>query len=117
MSHNTWQETISRTGFLTSAASYAAFWLADIMRPGFVARYFSVHLFLLAALAFGAWWAISVREYRDWPLMQYAIAIFFGLLLAALVWSTGTGFESYRLLAVAAAFLVPSVVVSLVRSA
>ncbi|OGL95872.1 hypothetical protein A2348_00480 [Candidatus Uhrbacteria bacterium RIFOXYB12_FULL_58_10] len=113
---HTWQERISRVGFFTSAISYAAFWLADIMRPGFVARYLSVHLFLLAAVVFGAWWALCVREYRDWPFPQYVIAALFGLLLAALAWNVGAGFESYRLLAVVAAAMGPALVLSLVRS-
>lgn len=113
----TWQERIAKTGFLTSAASYALFWVADLARPGFVARYVSVHVFLLAALAFGIWWAAAVREYRDWPALQYAVALPFGILCAVIAWNVGAGFESYRVLAAAAALVMPFAVVSLVRSA
>lgn len=113
---NTWQEKISRVGFFTSAAAYVVFWLADLLRPGFVARYLSVHLFLLAAFAFGVWWMRSVKEYRDWPFLQYGLAVIFGVLLAILTWNAGAGFESYRLLAVAGAAVTPAVILSLVRS-
>lgn len=113
----TWQERIAKTGFLTSAASYALFWAADLARPGFVARYVSVHAFLLAALAFGAWWAAAVREYRDWPALQYAVALPFCVLCAVVAWNAGAGFESYRVLAVAAAFVSPVVIVAVVRTA
>lgn len=111
-----WQQAIARTGFLTSLASYALFWLADLARPGFVARYVSVHVFLLSALVFGAWWVRSVREYRDWPFFQYALALVCGVVLGAAVWHLGSGFEAYRLLAVAGACLVPSVALSVIRS-
>lgn len=113
---NTWQEKISRVGFFTSATAYVTFWLADLLRPGFVARYLSVHLFLLAAIVFGVWWMTSVKEYRDWPFFQYALAAVFGTVGAMLVWNLGAGFESYRLLAVAAAAVTPAVILSLVRS-
>lgn len=112
---NTWQEKISRVGFFTSAAAYVVFWIADLLRPGFVARYFSVHFFLLAAVVFGAWWMRSVREYHDWPFFQYAFAVAFGALFATLTWNVGAGFESYRLLAVAVAAVTPAVILSLVR--
>ena len=48
-------EAIARTGFVTSVISYAIFWIADIIHPGFVSDYFSVHIFLLAAIAFAGW--------------------------------------------------------------
>jgi hypothetical protein len=73
-------------------------------------------LFLFAAIVFGAWWAISVREYRDWPFVQYAVAVIIGVMGGAMVWQLGAGFESNRLLAVVVAFLVPPTIVSLVRS-
>lgn len=113
---NASQTRIAKTGFLTSAAAYVLFWLADAARPGFVARYVSVHLFLLAAIVFGVWWTLVVREYRDWPFVQYAAAGIFGILFATVAWRLGAGFESYRLLAVAAAAIAPTVVLSLVRS-
>lgn len=113
---NTWQERISRVGFLTSLSSYALFWLADALRPGFVARYLSVHVFLLAAALFGAWWAASVRSYADWALAQYAIALVAGVACAVVVWNVGEGFGPYRLLAVACAALVPAAVVAVIRA-
>lgn len=50
-----WARAVARTGFWTGLASYLVFWAADLARPGFVSRYFSVHLFLLMTLAFGGW--------------------------------------------------------------
>jgi len=111
-----WQERIAKTGFFTSAISYVSFWLVDVLRPGFVARYLSVHLFLLAAIVFGAWWTATVREYRDWPFVQYGVAAIFGLVLATIAWTLGAGFESYRLLAVLAALITPATVLATVRS-
>lgn len=56
---------IFQTAFYTSLISYAVFFAAEILRPGFVSRSFSVHLILLAAIAFGvAWaWAFSKRPH------------------------------------------------------
>lgn len=48
-------KSIAYTGFIVSLVSYVVFWGADIARTGFVSRYFSVHVFLLAALVFGGW--------------------------------------------------------------
>ncbi len=112
---NTWQEKISRTGFFTSVVSYVGFWILDAWRPGFVARYLSVHIFLLAAIVFGTWWSLTVQEYRDWPFFQYAVVFLLGILCAWITWQTGTGFESYRLLAVVGALFIPSIVLSLIR--
>lgn len=112
----TWQERIAKTGFFTSAISYVSFWIVDALRPGFVARYLSVHLFLLAAIIFGAWWTATVREYRDWPFVQYGAATLFGIVFATIAWTLGAGFESYRLLAVLAVLVTPATVLALVRS-
>ncbi len=111
-----WQEKISRTGFLTSSASYALFWVADLLRPGFVARYLSVHVFLLAAMVFGAWWSMTARGHRDRPLFSYTVAVLLGALLAVIAWNAGGAFGSYRILAAVAAAILPAVVVSLARS-
>ncbi len=113
---DTWQERIARTGFFTGAISYVSFWIVDAIRPGFVARYLSVHLFLLAAIAFGAWWTLAARSYRDWPFAQYVVAAAFGIVLATIAWNFGAGFESYRLLAVLAAFVAPLAVLATVRA-
>ena len=55
MNDLTFQSSIAKTGFVTALISYAVFWAADIIHPGFVSNYFSVHLFLLAALGFAGW--------------------------------------------------------------
>lgn len=112
---DTWQERIAKVGFFTSAISYVSFWIVDAIRPGFVARYVSVHLFLLASIVFGAWWTMTVRTYRDWPFVQYLGAAIFGIVLATITWNLGAGFESYRLLAVLAALVTPAVVLAMVR--
>ncbi len=62
--HHSFQIAVARTGFLASLISYAAFWTADIARPGFVSRYFSVHVFLLAAIAFGWWWMEAEEKWH-----------------------------------------------------
>lgn len=113
---DSWQERIAKVGFFTSAISYVSFWILDALRPGFVARYLSVHLLLLAAIVFGAWWTITARSYRDWPFAQYAVATIFGIVLATIAWNFGAGFDSYRLLAVLAALVTPAVVLAMVRS-
>ncbi len=53
---------VARTGFYASLAWYAVFFAADLLRPGFVSRYFSVHWLLLLTAACGAWWASRERS-------------------------------------------------------
>lgn len=54
-SSSSFQVSVARTGFYAALVSYAAFWLCDAIRPGFVSNYFSVHWFLIAAIVFAVW--------------------------------------------------------------
>lgn len=49
-------ETTYKIGFYTYLVAYVGFWLVDGLRPGFVARYVSVHIFLLVTLVFAFLW-------------------------------------------------------------
>lgn len=54
----TWTLHVVATAFQASAVSYLFFWAADAVRPGFVSRYFSVHVFGLLALVSGTLFAV-----------------------------------------------------------
>ena len=78
---------ISKIGFYTSLVSYLVFWLADVVRPGFVTRYFSVHLFLVPLLLFGIVWTGKLEEARQtqsW--FHFIILLIFLSLCAALIY-------------------------------
>ena len=109
-------ETIARTGFYVSVLSYIMFWLADTVRPGFVARYFSVHIFLIAILFFALWWSRSVENYVDRPIVQRAVAALLGVGLAMLVWNVGKGLVGFRFLTVALALFTPTILLRLIRN-
>jgi len=109
-------EALAKTGFLTSIISYVIFWLADLARPGFVARYLSVHVFLLAAVVFGAWWMSFAPRGKGRAWVQYPIALCVSVLLGVLVWNAGEGLAEYRILITGFAALAPVIVVSLIRS-
>lgn len=111
----TYQERIARTGFCVSLVSYFGFWLMDFLIPGFVSRFFSVHLFLLLAIAFGIWWFEVVEEYADQPMVERIIALVIGIVLSVIVWKNGEGFESLRFIATLAAFCVPFLVRRLIK--
>ncbi len=115
--HNhSWQESISKTAFLTSLTSYVLFWLMDLMQPGFVARYFSVHIFLLGAIIFGVWWAGSVEEYTDRPLLQVLVAYAFGFILSVITWNITKDMGVIRGVLVLVSFLIPLFVLKLIKS-
>jgi hypothetical protein len=90
---------IAATGFMASLVSYAAFWLADAVRPGFAARTVSVHVFLLACLAFGALWIHVGAESRPHPMLATLLLIPLSLVSAVLLWNLGAGFGDARILA------------------
>ncbi len=106
---------IAKTGFYVSLISYAVFWLLDVMRPGFVARSFSVHLFLLAALIFGVWWGMTLKEYTDRPWVQILFTAIFGFFLSVITWGVGEGFGALRLVVVVIAFFIPFIVWRLIQ--
>lgn len=79
----------------------------DLLRPGFVSRSFSVHLFLLAMIGFGLWWAVVVKTYVDRPWVFLLLSAVCGLVLAVITWVLGAGFGALRFVVVIIAFLVP----------
>ncbi|OGL64013.1 hypothetical protein A3C09_00530 [Candidatus Uhrbacteria bacterium RIFCSPHIGHO2_02_FULL_47_44] len=109
------QEILARTGFFVSLASYGLFWLLDLIHPGFVARFFSVHLFLLGMIVFGIWWGSVVEEYTDRPKIQEATLVLVGILCAVLTWNLGEMFGGWRLIVSAVAFVVPLLVLRLLK--
>ncbi|MCX6714646.1 MAG: hypothetical protein NTX72_02440 [Candidatus Uhrbacteria bacterium] len=109
------QERIARTGFFVSLVSYAVFWLLDLLRPGFVARFFSVHLFLLGVIVFGVWWGSVVEEYADRTRVQYAILALCGIVCAVLTWNLGMVFGGWRVIVSLVALVVPVMVLRLLK--
>ena len=101
-------ELLTRTGFLTCLISYILFWVTDFLIPGFVSRYFSVHVFLLIALVCGLLWSHVIETYTQHPQLRRFIVFSLGLLLALLTWklTPGLGFERFFLVMVV--FFTPS---------
>jgi len=111
-----WQETIARTGFLTSVVTYVLFWLADVIKPGLVSNYMSVHWWLLTGVGFGFWWALALKEQRDRPGWNYLLAFLIGLVLLILSWNIGLNLGEYRFLVVLIAFVLPFSIAHVLRS-
>lgn len=109
-------EAITRTGFLVSLVSYVVFWLADAVVPGFVSRYFSVHVFLLASVVFGILWASVLDAYTSRPMVQVAVALFCGLVLAVLTWGFAPDLDVYRVVLTLVSFFTPTILYTLIRS-
>jgi len=108
-------EAITRTGFLVSLTSYIVFWLADVVQPGFVSRYFSVHIFLLATVVFGVLWSIVLEEYVQRPLVHVLSAVTFGVVLAVLTWGLAVDLEVYRVPLILLTAVSPMILYSLIR--
>ncbi|EKD67451.1 MAG: hypothetical protein ACD_48C00395G0001 [uncultured bacterium] len=109
------QAAVARTGFIVSLTSYSLFWLCDILRPGFVARFFSVHLFLLGVILFGIWWGATVEEYTDLPRVQHIFLFLSGIFAAAITWNLGDVFGGWRFLVSVVALVAPVLVLRLVK--
>ena|SRR3989338_2188291 len=101
-------EQLARTGFLTSLIFYILFWFTDFLIPGFVSRYFSVHVFLLTGLVCGLLWSHVIKTYSQHPRLRRFVIFSFGALLALLTWklTSGLGFERFFLVMVV--FFTPS---------
>lgn len=112
---HSWQESVSKTGFLTSLTSYALFWLMDLLQPGFVARYFSVHIFLLGIIIFGIWWSTVVKEYTDRPKLQLLIAYAFGFILSVITWNLSKELGMIRGIIVLVAFTIPLFILKIIK--
>ena len=102
---------ISKTGFFVSLISYLGFWLMDIAHPGFVARYFSVHVFLLLTILFGIWWSMYSEVSRQIHIIHYVLVVFFGIIAAVLTWGLTDNLGSHQILITLIAFLTPYLVV------
>ncbi len=109
------QIKIARTGFFISLTSYGLFWLMDALRPGFVSRSFSVHLFLLCTIVFGVWWAIIVENYQERAWVQRLVAVILGFFLAVLTLRLGEGLGILRILLVIFAACLPSLFLKLLK--
>ena len=109
-------ETIARTGFLVSLVSYLAFWLTDLLQPGFVSRYFSVHIFLLVAVIFGVLWSYFMEEYTERIWIHGLVMLAFGVFLSVLTWSLTKDLDVYRVLLVMLSFVSPFILYRLLRS-
>ena len=110
------REEIAKTGFLTALVSYISFWFVDLMQPGFVSRYFSVHIFLLAMVVFGLWWAQEIEEYEEKPLIQAVIAGLSGIAVAVLIWGASEGLDEYRAALVVIGFITPWFILKALKS-
>ncbi len=112
---NKLQEPIARTGFLVSLVSYALFWLIDLAHPGFVARFFSVHIFLLTSLIFGIWYGSVVEEFSDHRLVQLVFSIVSGLIVFVITWNSMSQFGLTRWFASLIGLLLPWIMWRLIR--
>ena len=112
-----WQSSLAKTGFFVSLISYITFFLADLLRPGFVSRSFSVHLLLIVTVAFAAWWMIILGKEKDRIFWQYLAMIPLGLALAVLTWKSGQGFGQMRLLITVLAVIIPLITLQIARKA
>lgn len=110
-----WQ-TVAATGYVVSLFSYVGFWVLDALRPGFVSRTFSVHVFLLSAVLFGIAWHASGARIKDTPVRDYLLAAGGAAVLSAVVWNLGSGFGAFRILMTSLAFILPFSVTGLLRS-
>ncbi len=111
------RETIARTLFLTSVVSFVVFLAADLLRPGFVSRYLSVHWFLGVAILAGLWWAREVKEPNAHAIVQGCVASLCSIAGIAAVWSLHQAFGEYVLVAMILAGLLPFILWRLLRHA
>jgi len=111
------RQAVTQTGFYVSVVFYSLLLVCESVRPGFVARYFSPHLVLLACVLFGVWWVSVLEDFKDRRIVQYAVSVVVGALLAVLTWNLGAGFAEYRLLVALISLFVPLAFLRLVRLA
>jgi len=114
---------IARTGFCVSVVSYLVFLLTDLIKPGFVSNYMSVHWFLFTAIIFTIWWSTGTHKRTTvdnrsviYCVRNWSVASVLGVLAAILVWKAGADLEEFRILSSILAFLLPSIVLGVLRS-
>lgn len=88
--------TLLLTVFQASVWSYVVFWLADAIRPGFVARTFSVHIFGALALLSGLVLASSPTERRVHRLTRVLVPVMSALVGLVFFWQIGQGLGTIR---------------------
>lgn len=116
MSHPLSYESVAKTGFFVSVFSYVVFWGMDLLRPGFVSRTLSVHVFLASAILFGGWWLWYRSEPRFSSKISAVFSLLFGLLLLVLVLGFGTGLGEHQVPVAVLATILPSLTFRLIRS-
>ena len=109
-------ETLARTLFLTSISAFFVFAVSDMLRPGFVSNYFSVHWVLLVAVASGLWWSLVGHGGRDRRGVFTVVSLSAGAALSASAWRMSEGLGEYVLLVVCVAFFTPLLILQLLRS-
>ena len=98
-----------------SLVSYVIFWLADVAQPGFISRYFSVHVFLLASVVFGLLWASVLERVRVKADVPGGRGAFCGLVLAVLTWGLAQDLGVYRVPLSLVSFFTPTILYTLIR--
>lgn len=103
---------IARTGYMVSSVSYVVFLTLDWLRPGFVVNVFSPHLFLLAAMVFGFFWARKSRVDSQISFLHLSLFLLpLSFLFAIFTWSEGRAFGDWRILVSLIAFGMPWLIV------
>lgn len=93
-------ERIARSGFLVTISTYGLLLLSDIIRPGFVSRYMSVHLLLIPAIIFGIWWSRYGEEYKEKLWIHYLLTLIFTIILSVITWRITRGSDQRALLTI-----------------
>lgn len=106
---------IPKTLFFSSLISYGVFWISDLLIPGFVSRYFSVHLFLLCALFSGIWWASVVKEYEERLWLHWCVSFGLGIFVGVLTWNLSSEADAYRIVLTGFAFVLPIFLYKLIK--
>ncbi len=108
---------LAQTGFVVSVLSLVVFWLSDIVRPGFVSRYFSPHVFAVIAIVFAViYLRARTQKEKKRPWVRVLLVSFFSVLFLLITWVCGEGFEAFRVLFSILAFFTPWLMVKLIDS-
>jgi len=109
-------ERIAKTGFIVSVSAYVVYFLADVMKPGFVSNYMSVHLWLLAAIIFAIAWSTTFTKSHDHPNIQFIVSVLLGVIAAMIAWKTGEDLAEFRILVTIIGATLPMTVLAVLRS-
>lgn len=109
------QSQIAATGFFVSVCSYIGFWLLDVWHPGLVARFFSVHIFLLGIVGFGVWWGEVIEVYVERVWMHVIGVLLATIGMGVVGWRLGAAFGGAQLLLCCLFFLTPFFLYRLVK--